>query len=444
MKLKRWKPIFLQTLQMTIYAVCTLILVTCPTTYAAISKAQQHAFEIGADYFDADLSCETTSYSAGNAPGSTDSKVLLPYIYTWLRGKGLTPIQAAATVGNISVESGGIPTRIQGTGVQTSNDPNAAGELGWGLIQWTPGRKIIGLAQGAGITTPIYDMETQLNLIYWHMTNLSPTADQNMLAGFTQTDISEATTYYERTMEGSGGKALDKRIAAANIALQEYESGTTTAYASISSSSAASTAQTTPADTSSDTSVTDASALAASSLQQSGCAPTVLSADTTDAGLKKLIQLYAWPTPDHLPTSEQTDAYKAAIAAAKAAGKYIGGADGDDCGGFITRLMQDSGRDPNYGGGGDTKVQAAYLQEHTELYKQVSFSEVKFGDIGIFERHTFMYIGTEIDGFKYPVVEAALRIGEESSAPRNNNSLEYNNNHGAIYFHYIGGSNVTL
>lgn len=170
---------------------------------------------------------------------------------------------------------------------------------------------------------------------------------------------------------------------------------------------------------------------------------TTLSADASDATLISLIQQYAWPTPNHKPTGEQTAAYKAAIARAKAAGKYIGGSNGNDCGGFITRLMQDSGRDPKYGGGGNTDVQFSYLKKHPEMYKEVSFSEVQFGDIGIFNGHTFMYIGDKVPGFKYPIVEAAYRGGDASSAPRNINSVAYNNGHGAVYYRYIGSGGGT-
>ena len=40
-------------------------------------------------------------------------------------------------------------------------------------------------------------------------------------------------------------------------------------------------------------------------------------------------------------------AYAAAITKAKAEGQYVGN-DGVDCGGFVTRLMIDSGFEPNY------------------------------------------------------------------------------------------------
>lgn len=176
-----------------------------------------------------------------------------------------------------------------------------------------------------------------------------------------------------------------------------------------------------------------------------GCTTTTFNADASDATLISLIQAYVWTDPNHKPTSRQLPAYKSAIAKAHAAGKYIGGDGGNDCGGFVTRLMQDSGRDPNYGGHGPTSTQMAYLKKHTELYKQVSFSDLKFGDIGIFNGHTFMYIGKDVPGFKYPIVEAAYRgdDGRESSAPRNINAGAYDYRSDTLYFRYIGGANAS-
>lgn len=405
--------------------------------------------------FDITDDCNTSnSTDTLSSNASVDER--LQYIYTYLRGRGLTPIQAAAAAGNISVESaGGDPTIVErnvkytgttlpknskdpaglpkvgywprkGSDGKVFYDPNNIRQPGWGIIQWTPSGKVVGLAQKAGITAPIYEMGAQLDLVIWHMKNTSPTGYNNMLKDFTQSDIGEAVQYFEKTVEGALSPANGVRTERAKNALEKYENSSTLAYLS-SGNQGSSTA-------------------AADQLAQSGCTPTALSTgDPSDQGLIALIQKYAWPTPNHKPTGDQTLAYQQAIAKAKAVGKYIGGSNGNDCGGFITRLMQDSGRDPNYGGGGNTTVQMAYLKKHTELYKQVSFSEVKFGDIGIWagaDGHTFMYIGNKVPGFSAPVVEAAFRGGDASSAPRNIDSLKYNNSHGAVYFRYIGGTSA--
>ncbi len=414
---------------------------------------------MGGGYYSTQVDCSITSSSESSLALDASATERLQYIYTWLRGKGLTQIQAAAVVGNIAGESGGnplasqdpkrdisdpmtIPTPEQAKVAAEKNGAVGVGHA-WGIIQWDHGARAIYYQKKAGITGSISDMNTQLMLVLWHMKNESPTSSSNMFKDFNQTTIKEAVAYFEDKMEGAGRPNLGKREAAANIALEKYEQAAQTSYLDTKQSNnyVSNTWQSSPTATETN-SATDPSMAAATSLASTGCAPSVSAADPSDAGLIALIQKYAWPTPDHKPTSEQTPAYQAAITAAKAAGKYIGGSNGDDCGGFITRLMQDSGRDPNYGGGGNTGVEMIYLKKHTELYRQVPFSEVKFGDIGIFSGHTFMYVGSAVPGFKYPIVEAALRSGEESSAPRNINSLSYNNGHGAIYYRYMGGSNA--
>lgn len=167
------------------------------------------------------IGCGTTG--ATGAMTSTDNNKNLETVYNYFLGKGLTKIQAAAIVGNIAHESGGDPQNTQGGySPDRTQDPTQVSPAsgGWGLIQWTPAAKVIGIAEKANITSPIYELQTQLDIVWWHMNNTSPTGKQNMLAGFTQTDLMEAVVYYELTMEGAGDKAYDARFKAAQIALK--------------------------------------------------------------------------------------------------------------------------------------------------------------------------------------------------------------------------------
>jgi len=121
---------------------------------------------------------------------------------------------------------------------------------------------------------------------------------------------------------------------------------------------------------------------------------------------------YAWPdyhAPNYL---ELKPSYATAVQAAQAAGKYVGGGanPGVDCGGFVTRVMQDSGLDPNYGGGGNTRSQQQYMRDHAELYEQIipkSTADLQPGDIAINDGHTYMYVGT-VAGFNSPVASASF------------------------------------
>lgn len=85
--------------------------------------------------------------------------------------KGLTAIQSAGIVGNMVHESGVDPENIQNPGGRSKN-PEDAGNQGWGIVQWTPGRKVIDIAKSANITTPIYELGTQLEIVWAQLTRL--------------------------------------------------------------------------------------------------------------------------------------------------------------------------------------------------------------------------------------------------------------------------------
>lgn len=148
-------------------------------------------------------------------------------VWNYFIAKGLEPHLVAGMLGNFARESGINPIRIQGAGNRESQDPNDAGSLGWGLMQWTPGSKIIGLMEQAGITTPVYELGSQLDLVWWHLNNTSPTGRQNVIEGFRQqTTVEGATDYFEEYMEGAGNPALAERRALANDYFARFGSGT--------------------------------------------------------------------------------------------------------------------------------------------------------------------------------------------------------------------------
>lgn len=396
-----------------------IITVSSTQIASALSAEQSRAFSQGLFKVQADRPCDETSAQTNTIPADASTTQRLQYIYTWFRGKGLTPIQAAAAVGNIAVESGGIANRVQGAGVKTNNDPAAAGSGGWGLIQWTPGSKVIGIAQKAGITGPIYETDTQLAIVMWHMKNLSATGVTNMLAGYTQTDIAEAVHYYERTMEGAGKPAYSVRTARAKIALQDYETASNQAQWDALHPTMG---QTTPnnmwsasgSTTSTDSATgatTDPSAAAALSVAESGCSPSGVNSPGTGEGFVAKVTAYTWPyewrngpSPDRAaakPTT-LTAEYKRAIDQAKATNLYVG-ANGVDCGGYVTRLVRDSGLDPTYNNikngnieGGPTATQSKYLQTSGKWRKIESGQPSSYyrpGDVAMQDGHTLIFVG---------------------------------------------------
>jgi hypothetical protein len=83
-------------------------------------------------------------------------------IWRALRANGLSAAQAAGVMGNMQSESGFNPFIVQGGG--TSMNPAAAGSGGYGLVQWTPGSKLIPYLGGQlpGIGTEVAALIAQL------------------------------------------------------------------------------------------------------------------------------------------------------------------------------------------------------------------------------------------------------------------------------------------
>jgi|GEM_PF-3006374 len=153
-----------------------------------------------------------------------------------------------------------------------------------------------------------------------------------------------------------------------------------------------------------------------SAVQTADCSAGAVGGDAVATALT-----YAWPEY-HAPNYfELKPEYKKAIELAMSKGKYVGGGQypGVDCGGFITRVMQDSGADPQYGGGGNTISQQQHMKTSGKYqeFKPDSSADLKPGDIAINSGHTFMFVG-EQDGFETQVASASYsRTGVSWRSP---------------------------
>lgn len=114
---------------------------------SALSPEQKKVYRSGIGYFDvADCgeacSCGGAGASAGDTQlyGSENAEI----VFNFFVSKGYKPFQAAGIIGNMSVESGVEPQRLQGTqsGIKTPAE-SVSGNIGWGLVQWTPASKFI-------------------------------------------------------------------------------------------------------------------------------------------------------------------------------------------------------------------------------------------------------------------------------------------------------------
>ncbi len=137
-----------------------------------------------------------------------------------------------------------------------------------------------------------------------------------------------------------------------------------------------------------------------------------------DGNILKFILLYAWEdhrNPRQPNAIEMKPAYAAAIAAAQARiakgiNDYVG-YDGIDCGGFVTRVMRDSGADPTYNSlqGSVSSGQYPYIQQNLGTkFQDVTDLPREPGDIGIIHDlgHTILYVGS-VPGFNGKIASAS-------------------------------------
>lgn len=175
--------------------------------------------------------CSTTTGSQiTNLTGNSNLKKIFNFLYQKLLTIANSPEQAkilaAGAYGNIHHESGGTgdPTLVQYSFAKkygsNLDDPSPIVRGGYGIIQWDPGKKIIGLLKQAGIDKPPGTLEAQLELVWWHMNNTAPPGKRNILEGYKKiNDIEKAVIYYELNMEAAGKKAYPSRIRAAKEAM---------------------------------------------------------------------------------------------------------------------------------------------------------------------------------------------------------------------------------
>lgn len=141
-------------------------------------------------------------------------------------------------------------------------------------------------------------------------------------------------------------------------------------------------------------------------------------------GLIGTLKCYAWP--EYSTRTDQMPDYTAAVERASSEGRYIGGAGGgvkgDDCGAFVTILLNDSGFIPGYnsnGKGGNTVSQYAWAKENMLTLgkgNEINVADLQPGDVANDEmNHTFMYVGL-VDGFE-PTGIASASVGGPPRAP---------------------------
>lgn len=214
--------------------VLCLVFVGTQATASALSAEQKKIYDEGIGYYDTDPGEQCTD-GGGTISLSGSDNEQKAYNY-FVQNEQLTPIQAAAIVGNLMQESGVNPKS------------NQAGGPGMGIAQWSSPGRWDNLIKFAGSKDP-YDLATQLSFMSAELHGTPPAGDYSGTLNNLkkQTSIEDATGYFMGTSaaskmdpattsfisahgkvggyENPGTPALDNRINDAKSVLQLYGGG---------------------------------------------------------------------------------------------------------------------------------------------------------------------------------------------------------------------------
>ena len=388
-----------------VFAIFAIALITssqlCDVARAVSVHDQQ--FYSGNDILFYDPRC-----SSGAATGyvSLNGKDNLEKILTFFMQHGLTLAQASGIAGNFMVESRLDPTIIQGGDhAQPGSNYIPKSGVGFGLAQWTSGGRQQGLvAETTRLGVDITDLGGQLSYTWKELTENYP---DTLVALRATTDPVDAAVVVHDGYESSA----DSRTAVVN-----NRGGNAQKFYSMYSDAPALAGST-----------SDVKSLASTSTETAsgGCATPGFG----NGDLQQMVKQYAWSqyisySSSVLPeaagrtvmASEQKPAYATAVVNAVNEGRYVGGISviGDDCGGFVSLLIQDSGFDKAYNhsgyisqGAGYTLIQEAWLRENWQQISSTDATDRQPGDVAINNQHTYVYVG-DIPGFGSQIASASV------------------------------------
>lgn len=328
-------------------------------------------------------------------------------IFNFLKGKGLNQNQAAGVLANIDQEGDFSPTRHE--------DGFPFNEMGYGIVQWTGGRRT---ALEAHLKKTIPETFTNYYKDGYGGTPseadgfVPRNRDTNELMPLADNDAFLSSELLFLFDETSSRKitASTAAVSSAKVGQNEWEA-----------LKAATTIEDAtkiwlynfeiPADIAKEAEERSVAAREILALMGGGVSAggtTTGCVDSTSgdvAALQATVANYAWP--EYHPPSYVTlkPEYAAAVEKAAATGGYVGGNRyrGVDCGGFVTRVMVDSGYDPTYNANkGPTSIQKTWLDDNWENIgngSSIDTATLRPGDVAMLPGHTFMFAGTNIEGF---------------------------------------------
>lgn len=171
---------------------------------------------------------------SGTILAGTDNK---QKTWNYFISKGLTAAQTAGIMGNLEAESSIEPTRLQSTPSGTvtpsaslSQSQLSDGQLGWGIVQWTPPGKMINPVLSSGGNPDL--LSTQLDFLWAQLTD--PSSPSSELDAGTalkaSTDVDSAAVsfgHYERFAgwEDPNNPRYAERKSLAEATLAQYGNG---------------------------------------------------------------------------------------------------------------------------------------------------------------------------------------------------------------------------
>ena len=165
----------------------SLTLLSVPVS--ALSDIQKRIFDVDVQQYDKErINAKRGSTGGGGTlTGGCNAEQIWNFLMgKTVQGKVLDAQLVAGIMGNMQAESAFFPNRIQGRPPeQGSDDANDAGSGGYGLVQWTPGSKIIAdfdrIRVDPAWEPPITlhsDMRFQLTLLLDQLNGISPTLSE--------------------------------------------------------------------------------------------------------------------------------------------------------------------------------------------------------------------------------------------------------------------------
>lgn len=356
--------------------------------------------------------CSETDGGIVDDPSSSGN---LETIYNFLLTKGLSAIQAAAITGNIAVESAGATNPLiveihPSANLPSSTDKPASLPIvggwpggqtrqpGWGLIQWTPASKFVTIAKALDIPEP-HDLKAQLEVIWYHMVDTTPTGRTNFNAKFSSiTDLEEATEVFMTDFLApyAPSNHYEERLAAAQSALDQF--GHNVPQVSLNNNGC----------------------FVGGSIGDPGATPG------DSSGIVATALKYAWPTQTF--KLQLKPEYKAAIDKAKANGENVNGygrggpssLDGVDCHIYVKRVLRDSGADTSYSTDHSISTGMNYMSSSSkyEEYRPTSEEKLVPGTVigyyvpgtapGQPGRHILLYVGPN------SYLQGGIKVAESS------------------------------